>query len=68
VNAQHGGNSEGRTTGLARRGLRLDQIRSRHQKVHLIQKLALARSFGRNLESGGSKADLFLSLLSQISG
>ncbi|MDP2993576.1 MAG: hypothetical protein Q8N46_00470, partial [Anaerolineales bacterium] len=27
--------------------------------VHLIQKLTLARSLGHNLESGGSKADLF---------
>ena len=27
--------------------------------IHLIKKLALARSLGRNLESGDSKADFF---------
>jgi hypothetical protein len=62
VNAQHGGDGEGRRTGRPRRGVRLDQrnpLCPRQALVHLINELALARSLGHILNSGGSKAYLF---------
>ena len=36
-----------------------NQLCPRHDPIHFIQKLALARSLGDQLETGGSKAFLF---------
>ena len=54
VNAQHRLHSKGRATSLAfgpKRRDQLDQCRPRHHSAHLVQKLALARSFRRQVQT-----------------
>ena len=53
VNAQHRRDCEGRTTGLRARAMRLDDLHQpipRNHAFHLVQKLALARLLGRQVQ------------------
>ena len=62
MNAKHCGNRERWTPRLACRRKGLDQagqLRPRHNKIHLVEKLTLACSLGDQFKSGGGEGGLF---------
>ena len=62
MNAKHCGNGKRRTARFAcgRKGLnQASQLRPRHNKIHLVEKLTLACSLGDQFKSGGGEGGLF---------
>jgi hypothetical protein len=62
MNAKHCGNGERRAARFACRRKGLDQasqLRPRHNKIHLVEKLTLARSLGDQFKSGRGEGGLF---------
>jgi hypothetical protein len=62
MDAKHCGNRERRTARFAcwRKGLdQASQLSPRHNKIHLVKKLTLARSLGDKFKSGGGEGGLF---------
>ncbi len=62
VDSQHGGDCKRWASRLASRRVRLNQSYQRsprHDQIHFIEKLTLARSLGDQLKSGRGKAFLF---------
>lgn len=54
MNAQHGLDGEWWATGLGTRCMRLDDLHQcvpRHDSIHLVEKLALARLLGRQVQA-----------------
>jgi hypothetical protein len=62
MDAKHCGNGKGQAARFACRHKGLDQasqLRPRHNKIHLVEKLTLTRSLGDQFKSGGGEGGLF---------